>query len=80
MLHGWLPRGDLADPAVRRDAAAAMGRLKGFLNKHLRAAPKCDCPCVVCTCENCECKPGGAGCEPCGTFQKSAKVVNENKL
>lgn len=35
MLHGWLPRGDLDDPKVRRGCAAAMRRLLAFLDKHL---------------------------------------------
>jgi len=35
MLHGWVPRGDLADPAVSRDVAKAMARIKTFLSTHL---------------------------------------------
>jgi dienelactone hydrolase len=35
MLHGWVPRGDLAEPAVAHNVAAAMADIKGFLKVHL---------------------------------------------
>ena len=38
MKHGWLPRGDLSQPAVARDVAAAMKKVLAFLDQHLRIA------------------------------------------
>jgi dienelactone hydrolase len=35
MSHGWVPRGDLSDAAVRRDVAASMSLIGQFLNKHM---------------------------------------------
>ena len=35
MKHGWLPRGDLSQPAVSRDVAAAMKKVLAFLHQHL---------------------------------------------
>lgn len=37
MAHGWVPRGDLANPAVARDVALALADIKAFLHTHLLA-------------------------------------------
>jgi dienelactone hydrolase len=78
MAHGWVPRGDLKNPAVKRDVGMAMEMIVSFMDKHVRAesswAPKTKCPCAVCTCgPNCKCSPGGPGCDPCGSFQSTMK-------
>lgn len=38
MKHGFLSRGDIADPIVARDVQLALQHAIAFLNKHLRAA------------------------------------------
>lgn len=35
MAHGWVPRGDLADPKVKRDVEAAMADVLGWFAKYL---------------------------------------------
>ena len=35
MKHGWVPRGDLSDAAVRRDVGLAMHRVLAFVAEHL---------------------------------------------
>ena len=35
MKHGWVPRGDLCDAAVRRDVSLAMRRVLAFVAEHL---------------------------------------------
>jgi dienelactone hydrolase len=82
MLHGWVPRGDLSDPAVHRDVDESMSTIVGFLNEHMTGASSfaspCNCPCAVCTCgPDCKCKPGDAGCDPCSEFQGSMKLIKE---
>jgi dienelactone hydrolase len=37
MKHGWVVRGDVADPAIARDAAAAVAATLAFLKTHLGA-------------------------------------------
>ena len=37
MKHGWSVRGDLTDPAVRRDVELAFDKAKDFLGMHMAA-------------------------------------------
>ncbi len=34
MVHGWVPRGDLSDPLVERDVAAALDKMRFFFSRH----------------------------------------------
>ena len=34
MVHGWVPRGDLSDPLVERDVAAALDKMRSFFALH----------------------------------------------
>jgi len=36
MLHGWVSRGDVADPAVKAGVEKALATIEGFFEKHLK--------------------------------------------